>query len=246
MDTGLWITWYDLPEDGRDAYLSWLHQTYIPGLLQRPGYLWAAHFATVDPSQRPTTAREGRLNRTQDPSVPTGDRYILLVGARNSIVFGDPVPSALHAELPDPGKQMLAMRIGERMNIMAELQRVEGPAAQDYRDGMVLAPCIQLGTYECPWQHEEEMLAWYTQWRMPAMSRLPGCIRTRRLGSLVGSAKHGVLYEFVSLEARNRNYTAHEDAHPEMKAWSNRIVTWLTHAPGSSYLACRIWPAVSN
>src|ERR1700676_884051 len=45
-DRGLWITWYDLPMDGRDAYFSWLHGTYLPGLLKRPGYLWAAHYAS--------------------------------------------------------------------------------------------------------------------------------------------------------------------------------------------------------
>lgn len=246
MDTALWITWYDLPPDRRAEYLSWTHETYIPELLKRSGYLWAAHFATVDKAQRPTTAREAVLNRTDDASIPKGDRYILLVGAESAAVFGNPVPGALHAGLPVDCRTMLAMRLGERMNIMAEFQRVEGPAAKDYKDGPVLAPCIQLGNYSCPWQHEEEMLAWYTQWRMPQMARLPGCIRTRRLASLAGWAKHAVLYEFVSLEARNQYYTAHEDAHPEMKAWSNRLVPKLIHAPGSSYLARRIWPEVSN
>ena len=24
-DRGLWITWYDLPEEGREAYVTWLH-----------------------------------------------------------------------------------------------------------------------------------------------------------------------------------------------------------------------------
>src|SRR5450756_2854312 len=45
-DRGLWVTWYDLPAEGRDAYLSWLHGTYLPALLKRPGILWAAHYAT--------------------------------------------------------------------------------------------------------------------------------------------------------------------------------------------------------
>jgi hypothetical protein len=47
-DRGIWITWYDLPMEGRDAYFSWLHGTYLPGLLKRPGYLWAAHYASQD------------------------------------------------------------------------------------------------------------------------------------------------------------------------------------------------------
>ena len=37
-DRALWITWYDLPDSGRDDYFAWLHQTYLPNLLNRPGY----------------------------------------------------------------------------------------------------------------------------------------------------------------------------------------------------------------
>lgn len=79
---------------------------------------------------------------------------------------------------------------------------------------------------------------------MPAMGRTPGCVRIRKLASVSGWAKHGVLYEFVSLEARNQHFIPHEDQHPEMKAWSDRVTKTLTHAPGSSSLAYRIWPAV--
>ena len=45
-DRALWITWYDLPEGGRDDYLAWLHEIYMPGILDRTGLLWAAHFAS--------------------------------------------------------------------------------------------------------------------------------------------------------------------------------------------------------
>ena len=48
MDRGLWITWYNLPDAGRDAYLSWLHELYIPRILRRPDFLWAAHYASTD------------------------------------------------------------------------------------------------------------------------------------------------------------------------------------------------------
>lgn len=246
MDRGLWIAWYDLPDDGREAHLFWLHETYIPGLLKRPGFLWAAHYASVKKGTMRTTRREDALHRTTDPSVPTGDRYILLFGAEHAHVFGDPVPSALHAGLPEQSRKMLAMRTGERVNIMVEAARVNGPEAKEYSSGMALAPCIQLGNFNCAYEHEEEMLAWYAQWRMPAMGRLPGCIRTRRLASVSGWAKHAILYEFASLEARNRYFLTHEDRHPEMKAWSEKMVRRLTHAPGSASLACRIWPAVSN
>ena len=246
MDHGLWISWYDLPDDRQDEYFSWLHETYIPEVLKRPGLLWAAHYAAVAKGARPMSRRESELKRTNDAALPTGDRYMLLFGAEDAQAFGNPVPSALHAALPKEDQNMLGMRIGERVNIMTEAARVDGPAAKDYRGALALAPCIQLGNFNCAWRDEEEMLAWYAQWRMPAMITLPGMIRTRRFASVAGWAKHIVLYEFVSLEARNRYFPTHEDGHPEMKAWSDRMVSKLIHAPGSSSVACRIWPKIAD
>ncbi len=245
MDKGLWISWYNLPENGRENYLSWVHGIYIPMLLKRPGFLWAAHYASVDKSKIIASRVAHPLHNTNDPSVPGGDRYILLFGAQHAHVFGDPVPSALHAGLTHENRSMLAMRIDERVNVMTEAARVEGPEANEYKHGMTLAPCIQLGSFNCGWRDEEEMLTWYAQWRMPEMSKLRGCIRTRRLASVAGWAKHAILYEFVSADIRNQYFPPHEDPHPDMKAWSTRLVGKLTHAPGSPNLANRIWPAVS-
>src|SRR5712691_1353140 len=121
-DRGLWVTWYDLPENGREAYLSWLHETYLPELLKRPGYLWAAHYATREVPRSPTASQ---LHHVEDPKVPTGFRYILLIGAKDADVFGNPVPSVLHAALPEQGRKMLAMRVGERVNLMTEARSEE-------------------------------------------------------------------------------------------------------------------------
>ena len=87
------------------------------------------------------------------------------------------------------------------------------------------------------------MLAGYTRWRMPAMARTPGCVRFRTLASVSGWAKHAVMYEFVSLAARNEHFVTHEDARPDMKALSDRMVSYLTHSPGSAMVAVRTWPA---
>jgi hypothetical protein len=243
LDAGIWITFYDLPEANRDAYLSWAHETYVPQLLQRPGYLWAAHYATVDNSARRTNARDTR-NTVEDPAVPRGGQYLLIVGGEDADVFGRPVPSKLYASLPASDQKMLAMRIGERINIFAEAGRVEGPEAKGYKDGTQLAPCIQVGNYNTPWQDEEEMLSFYSEWRMPAMGRTPGCVRIRKLASVSGWAKHGILYEFISLEARNQNFIGHEDGRPDMKAWGDKVTKKLVHAPASSTLATRMWPPI--
>ena len=78
---------------------------------------------------------------------------------------------------------------------------------------------------------------------MPAMAKLKGCVRARKLASVAGWAKQSILYEFTSLAARNEYFTRHEDAHPDMIAWGDKMVAQLTHAPGSANLAQRIWPA---
>ena len=125
---------------------------------------------------------------------------------------------------------------------MVEAARVVGPAAEHYAQGMQPGPCIQFGNFNSDWQNEQDMLAWYAGWRMPAMRECPGVIRVRRLCSIAGWAKHGVFYEFESLAARNEFFLGHEDADAQIKAWSDRMVSKLTHAPASSTLALRIWP----
>ena len=129
-DQGLWVTWYDLPEAGSAEHLAWVHDTYIPALLKRPGYLWGAHYASVAGSQ---TARERSLGHTDDPFVPTGNAYVLVIGAEHSNVFGNPSPAELHLALPAADRKMLAMRIGERTNIFAEAGRVTGPEGKNTR-----------------------------------------------------------------------------------------------------------------
>lgn len=246
MDRALWISWYDLQEQDDKAYLPWLHETYIPGILRRPGILWAAHYASMKKGKSHKARTDGVAGRTADSAVPAGDRYILVFGAEHTHAFADPYPSALHAGLPDGDRKMLAMRIGERVSIMAEAARVEGPAAKDYKDGLVLAPCINLGSFNYPYPHEEEMMGWYAQRRMFAMSLMPGCVRTRKLASVAGWARHAIVYEFASLEAHNQYFSTREDLRPEQQEWSERVVARVMHAPGSSHLACRIWAAASN
>src|SRR5271169_1267829 len=132
-DRGLWITWYDLPMEGRDAYFSWLHGTYLPDLLKRPGYLWAAHYASQDLEGGAENSK--RYKHVDDPKVGKGYHYMLLVAATDASVFGDPVPSLINADLPAEGKKMLAIRLGERVNLFTEACRREGRALKVYKEG---------------------------------------------------------------------------------------------------------------
>ena len=244
-DRALRASWYDLPAERVDEYLAWLHGAYLPALLKRAGCLWAAHYAAVEKKQRPANARESTLKKCDDPSVPTGRQYILITGAADANAFGGPDWRKLDAALPDSDRQMLGLRRGEYVNVMVEAARVEGPAAKTYRDGMAPPPCIQFGNFNIDWRDEPDVLAWYANWRMPAVRGLPGVVRTRRLCSIAGWAKHGVFYEFTSLAMRNAHFLPHEDARPEIKAYSDVMVRKLTHAPASSTLATRLWPPVA-
>jgi hypothetical protein len=241
-DRGLWVSWYDLPQNGREAYLSWLHETYLPELLKRPGYLWAAHYATRDVPRSPTASQ---LHHVEDPKVPTGYRYILLIGARDAHVFGNPVPSVLHAALPEQARKMLALRVGERVNLMTEAGRCEGRAKNAYKEGQTGAPCIQIGSFNCPVEYEEEMHAGYVQVRLPAMCETGSCLRTRKLNSVAGWAKHGILYEFTSLEGFNRDYEA-ANAKAPLGLGGHSVVPMLIHAPNGPNSALRIWPPVPS
>ncbi len=238
-DRGLWVTWYDLPENGRDTYLSWLHEMYLPEMLKRPGYLWAAHYATRDTEVSP------ELHHTQDPSVPTGFRYILLIAAKDAFVFGNPIPSAIHAALPDKDRKMLALRSGERVNLLTEAGRCEGRARNAYKEGLASAPCIQIGSYNCPPQYEEEMLGGYVQSRLPAMCGTESCIRTRKLNSVAGWAKHVILYEFASLEGFQRDYGGADlSKRGPIGLGGHSVIPMLIHAPHGPNSALRIWPPV--
>ena len=76
------------------------------------------------------------------------------------------------------------------------------------------------------------------------MKKLPGCQGVRKLVSISGWAKHAILYEWSSPDARNSTFVDHEMANPEMEAWTDHVVRKLVHAPGSPNLAQRIWPII--
>lgn len=240
-DRGLWITWYDLPADHRDEYFSWLHGAYLPALLKRPGYLWAAHYASQDLEGGADNAK--RYKHVDDPKVGKGFHYMLLIAATDANVFGDPVPSVLNAALPEKDKKMLAMRMGERMNIFTETGRRDGTAHGAYKEGMLGTPYIQVGSFDCPTEFEEEMHAGYVLQRLPKMCATPSCVRVRKLNSVAGWAKHGILYEFASKEGFDRDY-APAVANSPLGLNGRSVVPELVHAPNGPNSAARIWPPV--
>jgi hypothetical protein len=131
------------------------------------------------------------------------------------------------------------------VNLMTETNRCEGHAGNAYKEGLTGAPCVQIGSFNCPVENEEEMLAGYVQQRMPAHCGAASCIGVRKLNSVAGWAKHAILYEFASLEGFNRDYPV-ANAKSPLGFKEHSIVPMLIHAPNGPNSALRIWPPVAK
>ena len=243
MDKSIWAHWYNLPGGDTDVFFDWLHGKFMPKILGNPGVLWAAHYK-VDQKRI-----AHRITRTQDPAVGIGNDYILLFGGENTHAFSRDALSFARgttdrwtAQFSDVDKKMLAKRTDLRVSIMTEEARVHGPESGK-REGLRMpAPCIQMGSFNGPTPEiEEELLAWYADWRMASMAKMPGCLGMRKLVGTVGWNKHGVIYEFLSLEARKIAVESVPQLYPEMEAWTNICVPKLVHAFGSPHVAERIF-----
>jgi hypothetical protein len=245
MDLGIWATWYDLDGADRDGFLEWLHGEYLPSLKQRPGYAWVAHYRNEVGGAAMHHLGQSILSRP-DEDVGSGTQYLMLVGAPCPHTFL--APSVMQ---PDPSpkvRDMLALRRGVRTAIFAEETRVSGPAARHRAPGTTPAPGIQMGSFRVRTLEEEfDLGCWYAQYRLPYMAQMPGSVGTRKLLSVAGWAKHSILYEFTSLEARLKNFEEpHESLSADPKEWTGRVVRYTIHAPGSPFVGRRIWPPVAD
>ena len=241
MDRGIWATWYDLPETGRDEYLSWLHEEYIPEALTRPGYLWAAHQQNIMTPEREAQihSRLTHINDpgVADPGVPAGNQYLLLFGAASPHAFVDPSVPELLERASDRTREMLGRQLNARYCIFVEEARVDGPEFKSRQPGLTPGPVVQLGSFNInALENEDEMGTWYSRSRLPLMAPMPGCVGARKLVSIVGWAKHAILYEFRTLEDVENNFI---DTDQE---WSWQVVKNLVHAPHSPSLGVRLWP----
>jgi hypothetical protein len=140
------------------------------------------------------------------------------------------------AELPRDARSMLALRLAERSVIFTEAGRVDGPSVSKRCPGITPGPVVQFGTFNInALENEVEMNSWYARSRLPLVARTAGNIGARRVVSIAGWPKHGILYEFESMEAAEKNLADPSD-------WSRRVVDNLVHAPHSPTLGVRIWP----
>jgi len=245
LTQGIWATWYDLADGPPAAYFDWLHDHHLPQIQQRAGFAWAAHYRITGGGKRMDKIHD-HLART-GANVGTGSQYLVLVGATSPHVFFKPRIDLWQAALTGTDAEMLALRLGARTCFFTEEARVTGPEYDTAVDGGCPAPAIQMGSFQTKTLDDElDLAAWYAQYRLPAMSRMPGCVASRKLVSVAGWAKHSILYEFTSLKARLDSFQSHESLALDDRVWTNRIINYTVHAPGSPSVGERIWPAADT
>jgi hypothetical protein len=244
MDQGIWATWYDLADGDRERFLGWLHGEYLPELKMRPGFAWVAHYENkVGGAQM----REvGGIIERPGEDIGSGTQFLMLVGAPSPHTFLNPSVLQLEKDAPQRTRDMLALRKGVRPAIFMEEIRVNGPAARERAPGLTPAPAIQMGSFRTRTVADDfDLGCWYAQYRLPHMAQMPGSIASRKLLCVAGWAKHAVMYEFTSLEARLANFEEpHEALAVDPKEWTGRIVRYTIHTPGSPTVGQRIWPPV--
>lgn len=244
MDQGIWATWYDVAPQDRETYLNWLHETYLQKLTARSGYQWVAHYESVRGGDAMKTY-EKTLARPSEQAVSAGNQYLLIVAGDSPHTFFNPSVFNGDIERSETEINMLSRQINKRVCLFKEQVRVDGPASRDNANGYIPGAAIQFGSF-ClsDVQSEFEIGKWYAQYRLPAMTKMPSCMTVRKLLSVAGWAKHGIMYEFESLEGRLQDFEVpHESQGLNEDSWSHKIVTTTIHAPGSPTVARRIWPA---
>ena len=193
MENAIWTIMYDLPEESQDEYLSWFHDMHIPEALSRNGYLWAAHYRIMPSKTR------NKLRRSDDPALPVNKGYAILYGGESTRTFFNPSPTQLGNSYNTKTREMIGRRIRPVAYIHTVEWRTEGPESDRGDPRGMPAPFIQMGLFDASGQ-DEDLGAWYAQERMVLWSRTPGSVSGRKLLATVGPQRHGVLYDFTSLE----------------------------------------------
>jgi len=243
MDNAIWAIWYDL-KDGEDLdYIDWMHNEYLPMIQSQSGCLWAAHYKAGASEGSGMKSIRDNLPRAKE-KIGQGSQYLQLIGAASIATL-----TGKNKFINDPnitGASELTKRLETRECIFQVVSRVDGPETKQKTPATTPGPVIQMGSFRTKTLDDEfDVCSWYTQHRLPAIARLSGCITARTMLSAAGWAKFSVLYEFTSLEARQKNFEEkHEALGLTDDKWTHKIHNYTVHAPGSPSVAERIWPSV--
>ncbi len=87
------------------------------------------------------------------------------------------------------------------------------------------------------------MARWYRSERFSRVSVTPGMIRGRKLLSIAGWTKHGVLWECTDLSDGDYSFEHRFDTAARDDDWTGRhVLEYVTHGYGSPNAGRLIWP----
>ena len=238
--------WFDLGEDKKHKFWSWLHNEYLPKMQSAQGVSWVGHYEIEKHEDGPYIQGAPLKKETTDPTVPTGWQNIVLTAAASPEVFFGPnnaVDKIIEANL-----KKLALRENFRDAVFIEEQVINSPEQRAMPYGMGPPPAMQLGNYNTDTPEDEiELARWYREERFPRVSVSRGMIRGRKMLSMSGWPKHGVLWEFTNLPKGEFTFEPRFIEADRNENWQGRhVLEYVTHAPSGPHAGRRVWPAVNN
>jgi hypothetical protein len=234
--------WYDIDAGDEAGFLEGLHTGHLPKLQDIPGISWIAHYR-IAPKPAPGPQRTGVPERreTTDPSVQSGSEFVLLTSVTDPDLAM--LSSSGITDLELKSSSLLALRKNYREAVFVEEQCIEGPASNSCPRCQP-PPTMQLGNFNVSSPADEcELGNYYRMHRFPQVAATAGCIRARKLVSTIGWPKHGILYEFQSMNEGDALFETRFNNAIENKRWEGRhILSYVLHAPNAPHAGRRIWP----
>jgi hypothetical protein len=238
--------WFDIAKDRRTEVWSWLHREYLPAMQAAQGVSWVGHYEIEKHEDRPYIEGAPMRKETIDALVPTGWQNVILTAANSPEVFfgfNNAVDTLIESNL-----EKLALCINLRAAVFIEEQVINSPEQHVTPYGMGPPPAMQLGNYNTDSPEDEiELAKWYRKERFPRVSVSRGMIRGRKMLSISGWPKHGVLWEFEELPVGEYTFEPRFIEADRDENWQGRhVLEYVTHAPGSPHSGRRIWPEVNH
>jgi hypothetical protein len=219
-------------------YLSWLHCEHLPQLSTQSGLNWIGHYKI---RRKPNLLVEGTPKQRRETTeiIPSGSQYILLESASTEDLIN---PDDVYLSLQQAPK--LKLRKNWREAIFIEEARVNGPTHNAATRDQFAPPAMQLGNFiVCNPESEKDLALYYRKHRFLQVQSTHGCRGARKYVSLMGWPKHGIFYEFETIEPGEVLFEARMNAaRPDLKWAGAHPLDIVIHAPNAPHAGERIWP----
>ena len=234
--------WFDLDQETKDDTLRWLHEEHLPRVQASSGVGWVGHYACVAFPAKKFIAGAPERKETTDTTVPTGHQNVVLTAALSAEVFFGK-KNSLDALAAAHFEGLSALQ-NYRSAVFLEEQVINSPEQRAAPYGMGPPPAMQLGHYNTDTPDDDwELARWYRNERFSRVSVTPGMVRGRKLLSIAGWAKHGVLWEFTDLPDGDYSFEHRFVAADRDENWQGRhVLEYVTHCYGSPSTGRLVWP----